>query len=106
MGRTPSIPLRESIVWAAAIFVLSVTDAVCTLAHVSKGAGELNPLMDFFLQMSPRAFLTAKISVSAFAACVLCVLLPRIRFPRMCFGSIGPLYAAVCVYHAHGFMSM
>ncbi len=40
--------------------ILSVTDAIFTLKLISLGARELNPFMDFFLQLGPTPFLTVK----------------------------------------------
>ena len=42
------------------ILVLSVTDAIFTLKLISRGAQEVNPIMDFFLQLGPVIFLGVK----------------------------------------------
>lgn len=42
------------------IVLLSLTDAMFTLQLVAKGAQEINPVMDFFLQKGPLPFLIAK----------------------------------------------
>jgi hypothetical protein len=42
------------------ILVLSVADAIFTLTLVSRGAEEINPIMDFFLQRGPAIFLGVK----------------------------------------------
>lgn len=40
--------------------LLSIADAFFTLQLVSRGAREVNPVMDFFLQLGPMPFLLAK----------------------------------------------
>ncbi|WP_420885411.1 DUF5658 family protein [Candidatus Scalindua japonica] len=42
------------------IILLSVTDAMLTLHLISKGAAEINPIMEHFLQYGTLPFLTAK----------------------------------------------
>ena len=40
--------------------LLSITDAVFTLKLVSRGAQEINPIMNFFLKLGPAPFLAVK----------------------------------------------
>ena len=94
----------ESVVWAAAIFLLSAADALLTLGHVSRGASELNPLMAYLLTLGPPVFVAAKICLSLLALAALAAFLPRYRHARACFGTIGALYVAVCCYHVTFFV--
>jgi hypothetical protein len=50
-----------------AAVLLSLTDAYFTLRLVGRGAEELNPFMDFFLQRGPFPFLAAKYIITAFS---------------------------------------
>ncbi|NIR49364.1 hypothetical protein GWO43_12830 [candidate division KSB1 bacterium] len=50
----------RSIVTIVLVIILSITDAVSTLNLVSRGAQEINPVMDFFLSFGPFPFIVAK----------------------------------------------
>lgn len=51
------VPLVLTLVTA---LLLSIADAFFTLQLVARGAREVNPLMNFFLQMGPTPFLLSK----------------------------------------------
>lgn len=46
---------------------LSIIDGMLTLYLIDRGATELNPVMDLFLQMSPWAFVSAKYALTSLA---------------------------------------
>jgi hypothetical protein len=54
--------------------ILSITDAFLTLRLVGGDVGELNPVMDFFLQMGPIQFIMIKWFMSALGLITLLVL--------------------------------
>jgi hypothetical protein len=60
----------------AAIIVigLSLSDALFTLILISKGAQELNPVMDYYLKYGHHAFLIVKYSLTALSVFVVIVL--------------------------------
>ena len=58
------------------VFIANLLDAYLTLVWVNAGvAAEINPIMNFFLQLGPEWFLAVKIT----AVFVACVILWRIR---------------------------
>lgn len=64
----------RSAVTILVIIVLSMTDATFTLKLVALGAAkEINPVMDFFLQLGPITFLTVKYVLTGI--CLLCFLI-------------------------------
>jgi hypothetical protein len=80
------------------IFVFHVLDAVFTLAHIARGGAELNPLMGFFLEQSPGAFLVAKLGIAGLGLLFLGL---HVRFPlvRKGIAALFVLYAGVVFYH-------
>jgi hypothetical protein len=80
------------------IFVFHVLDALFTLAHIARGGSELNPLMGFFLEQSPGAFLAAKLSIAGLGLLFLGF---HGRFPmvRKGIAALFVLYAGVVCYH-------
>ena len=50
----------SSVLSVLVTLILSVTDAIFTLKLISLGGSELNPFMDFFLQLGPFPFLIVK----------------------------------------------
>ncbi len=56
-----SRPVPTSIAVTALLVIgLNLVDAFCTLAHLERGAVELNPIMRILLGISPLAFLIGK----------------------------------------------
>jgi hypothetical protein len=74
-----------------AIFLLNVGDAFFTMLWLDRGGREANPVMDFFLDIGPIAFLMQKCLVVGFWL-VLLLVHKNFRFAR-----IG-LYASLLVY--------
>ena len=57
-----------------AILLLGIADAFLTLHHVHvNNAEELNPIMDFFLGVSPELFFNVKYILTALCLTVLCL---------------------------------
>jgi hypothetical protein len=85
---------------ALAVVGLNLFDALSTLAHVDRGAVELNPLMRELLAQGPLAFVLAKhflvgAGVILFAAhCRLRLALGALRLVAL------PAYAMVALYQA------
>ena len=73
------------------IFLLNVGDAFLTMMWLERGGREANPVMDFFLDIGPTAFLVQKCLVVGFW---LVILLAHKNFR---FARIG-LYASLVVY--------
>ncbi len=64
--------------------VLSVADAIFTLKLVSRGARELNPVMDFFLRQGALPFLSVKYALTV--GCLLWCLVNKNR--RVFWGQV------------------
>jgi hypothetical protein len=75
------------------VFLLNVGDALMTMRWLDRGGREANPVMDFFLDIGPGAFLFQKCLVVGFWLLILLVH-KNFRFAR-----IG-LYASLVVYAA------
>ena len=82
---------RTDVALLLAIFILNVGDAFFTMMWLSRGGGEANPIMDFFLDIGPGAFIVQKCVVVGMWLVILLVH-KNFRFAR-----IG-LYAALTVY--------
>jgi hypothetical protein len=81
---------------AVIILILSVVDAVLTLALVSRGAIEINPLMEPLVLGSGRSFALWKLGLTSMGV-VLLTMLARLRvFGRVTVGSF--LYLVLIGY--------
>lgn len=81
---------------AVVILILSVVDAVLTLALVSRGAIEINPLMEPLVLGSGRSFALWKLGLTSMGV-VLLTMLARLRvFGRVTVGSF--LYLVLIGY--------
>lgn len=81
-----------------ALFVLAIADLILTLAHLSHGGAEANPIMALAYKGGDMVFGTIKMGVTT--VCLLLLLL-HIRFRRiphlLAFAFV--LYAGVFIYH-------
>lgn len=84
---------RRDVALFLTVFLLNVGDAGMTLLWLDRGGREANPVMDFFLDIGPGAFLAQKTFVVGFWLVILLVH-KNFRFAR--FG----LYASLAVYAA------
>jgi len=84
--------------------VLILIDLSATLFWVTNGlATEANPIMDFFLQISPLLFVVAKLGLSGVGIYILYYF--RKRFRRKVFKillALNLIYIAVFMYHLWG----
>lgn len=82
---------RQDVALLLAIFLLNVADAFLTMLWLHRGGREANPVMDYFLDIGPAAFLAQKILVVGFWLILLLV------HKNFRFAKIG-LYASLAVY--------
>lgn len=82
---------RNDVMLLLAIFLLNVGDAFFTMMWLGRGGREANPIMDFFLDIGPGAFIIQKCFIVGIWLVVL-VVHKNFRFAR-----VG-LYAALAVY--------
>jgi hypothetical protein len=61
------------LVGIVAVLILSLTDALLTLLLIEYGAVEINPLMDFYLQISPQVFILVKYLLTSLSVFILAV---------------------------------
>ena len=64
---------RRDIWLVMSIFLLNIGDAFFTMRWLSRGGREANPVMDFFLDIGPGAFLAQKCLVVGFWLLILLV---------------------------------
>ena len=87
-----------------AILLLGTADAFLTLYHVHvNNAEELNPIMDFFLGMSPKIFFNVKYILTALCLTVLCVHknLPIVKY---LLGMVFLIYFVIVLNHLYLFV--
>lgn len=82
---------KRDVVLVLTIFVLNLGDAYFTMRWLGRGGGEANPIMDFFLDIGPTAFLLQKCIVVGFWLLLL-LIHKNFRFARL------GLYASLAVY--------
>jgi len=82
---------RQDVFLLLAVFLLNVGDAFFTMMWLERGGREANPIMDFFLDIGPGAFIAQKCFIVGFWL-VLLLVHKNFRFAR-----VG-LYAALAVY--------
>ncbi len=82
---------RRDVALLISIFLLNVGDALFTMRWLDRGGLEANPVMDFFLEIGPGAFLAQKCLVVGFWLLILLVH-KNFRFAR------AGLYASLAVY--------
>lgn len=56
------------------VLSLSLLDALLTLILLSRGAKELNPVMDYYLSHGPYAFIAVKYALTAFSVLIIVLL--------------------------------
>ena len=74
---------------------LSVLDAMFTLELIDRGAGEVNPIMAYYLNWGPFAFFCTKYLLTF--ASVLVILLGQSVYPGRHWGQLKHLYLALIV---------
>jgi hypothetical protein len=74
---------------------LSVLDAMFTLELVDRGAGEVNPIMAYYLERGPFVFFCTKYLLTF--ASVLVILLSQSLYPGSQWGQLRHLYPALII---------
>jgi hypothetical protein len=77
---------------------LNVLDSFFTLLHVQRGGGEMNPVMNWFLDLGPGPFLFWKSALVGISLVVLC-LYKNFRGGRIGFSIAFCAYASLLGYH-------
>lgn len=80
------------------IFLLNVADAFFTMLWLERGGKEANPVMDFFLDIGPWAFLAQKCLVVGFWL-ILLVVHKNFRFARIGLYASFVIYAVLLLVH-------
>jgi len=87
-----------------AILLLGTADAFLTLYHVHvNNAEELNPIMDFFLALSPKLFFNVKYILTALCLTVLC-LHKNLPIVRYLLGVVFLIYFVIVLNHLYLFV--
>ena len=93
-----------NLVYVLALFIL--IDLTATLYWLANNLGyEANPIMNFFLELSPLIFVTAKLGLSAIGIGILYFF--RKEFPKTIFKillGLNLVYISVFVYHLWGLL--
>ncbi|MGB0618837.1 MAG: DUF5658 family protein [Myxococcota bacterium] len=89
---------RRDVVLLLSIFLLNVGDAFFTMLWLSRGGREANPVMDFFLDIGPGAFLAQKCLVVGFWL-VLLLVHKNFRFARLGLHASFVVYALLMLVH-------
>jgi len=87
-----------------AILLLGTADAFLTLYHVHvNNAEELNPIMDFFLGLSPKLFFNVKYILTALCLTVLC-LHKNLPIVKYLLGVVFLIYFVIVLNHLYLFV--
>jgi hypothetical protein len=92
--------------FVAGILFFSVLDAILTVLLINHGAAELNPLMAFYLTISPHTFLAVKYSLTCASVFLLLIvgsvmMKSRILQIQSIFSLILAMFAAVVVWELY-----
>lgn len=86
-----------------AILLLGLADAFLTLHHVNvNNAEELNPIMNFFLGMSPKIFFNVKYILTGLCLIVLC-LHKNLPIVKYLLGVVFLIYLVIVLNHLYLF---
>jgi len=89
---------RRDVALILTVFVMNVGDAFFTMLWVARGGEEANPVMDFFIEIGPGAFLIQKCIVVG-AWLVVLLVHKNFRFARIgLYGSLV-VYAVLMLVH-------
>jgi hypothetical protein len=86
------------------ILLLGVADGLLTISHVSAGARELNPLMEYLLYKGPYIFFTVKYALFALSVLILVVYWHH-PVVRTIMVALTVVYGAVFLNHIYLFLS-
>lgn len=92
----------SSVLLVVLLTVFSITDAIFTLTLISRGGSELNPVMNYFLQIDVTLFMLVKLILTIIPGLFLMaagntLLLNRIRANTILAAMVGG-YAGLLVY--------
>lgn len=87
------------------ILGLSLMDAVLTLILLNRGAVELNPVMAFYIEQGPRAFLLVKYGLTVLSVIVLLVVKDavsqRYRNGYLALPAVAAVFGSVVVWQLY-----
>jgi len=89
---------KRDVVLLLSVFLLNVGDAFFTMRWLERGGKEANPVMDFFLDIGPGAFLAQKCLVVGFWLLIL-VVHKNFRFARIGLYATLGVYALLMIVH-------
>ncbi len=89
---------RRDVALILAVFLMNVGDAFLTMLWLDRGGREANPIMDFFLDIGPGAFLIQKCLVVGIWLVILLVH-KNFRFARLGLYASLVVYALLMVVH-------
>lgn len=89
---------RRDVALILTVFVMNVGDAFFTMLWLGRGGGEANPIMDFFLDIGPWAFLVQKCVLVGIWLVVLLVH-KNFRFARIGLYVSLVAYAVLMIVH-------
>ena len=89
-----------------AIILLSVTDGLLTLCLLDHGVSETNPVMAYFLEVGPFAFMVVKFSLTSSGVLILLILrniiLRKIKVKtQLLFCCVIGVFAAVVIFELY-----
>jgi hypothetical protein len=89
---------KQDVLLLLTIFILNMGDAFFTMMWLGRGGREANPVMDFFLDIGPWAFLAQKCIVVGLWLVILLVH-KNFRFARIGLYSALVVYGALMIVH-------
>ena len=89
---------KQDVALLFAIFLLNIADAFMTMLWLHRGGGEANPIMAFFLDIGPFAFLAQKCLVVGFWL-ILLLVHKNFRLARIGLYASFAVYALLLVVH-------
>ena len=93
----------RTLIFILAILLLGIADAILTLYHIENNqAKELNPIMDFFLRISPDIFFNVKYIVTALCLLILC-LHKNLPIVRYLLAGVFVVYLIIIINHVYLF---
>jgi len=96
----------RTLLFILAILLLGIADAILTLYHINTNqAKELNPIMDFFLRISPHIFFNVKYVVTALCLLVLC-LHKNLPIVKHLLNAVFVIYLIIIINHIYLFFAL
>lgn len=89
---------KQDVALLFAIFLLNIADAFMTMLWLHRGGGEANPVMAFFLDIGPIAFLAQKCLVVGFWL-ILLLVHKNFRFAKIGLHASLAVYALLLILH-------